>query len=480
MLSPKFTFASRERRRIGILFVSLVLAVSMLGAVGPSTAAEAPASTAKSADTATSALVAKQAAKKKWRPKVGAKFNVPRVGGDRMYRLERAVIAAINHAKPKTTIKMAMFSFDRTQVSDALIRAKRRKVRVQVIVNGHEFPKAQRDLKKALGKRYKKKKVNGKKKRVKRKNFFYQCKASCRGDGDVQHSKFILFEQSGKAKKVVMLGSLNMKLNGVKNQFNDLLTLGGKSRKIYNKLNLIFNEMSRDNVYKDSHRIYKQGKRFKLEVMPYARRKATKKTKWTPKRDPIIRLLNHVKCRGARTNDGRTIIRVNMHAWDKARGALIANRFRNLYASGCNVKLMVGFAGAKVRNIFARPTKRGLVPIRSTGFDTNGDGQIDLYSHDKILTVNGHMGNKRDRKMVVTGSSNYQNGGQYGDELIFRVFSPKLYRQYADNWGYVWRNHTHGFKWGRRMAVRGGPAWVGPEYTLTDGLGTDSPEWRDE
>ncbi|QIX27650.1 hypothetical protein ncot_14380 [Nocardioides sp. JQ2195] len=473
MLSPKFQRLNRDRRRIGTLFVSLVLAVSTLGAVSPSSAS----AVGSASSAATSAQVALA---DRWKPPAGAKFNVPRAGGEPEYRLERAVIAAIDHAKPKTTIKMAMFSFDRVQVSDALIRAKRRKVRVQVIVNGHEFPRAQRDLKRVLGgKRFKTVKRNGHKKRVARKNFFYQCQSACRGDGDVQHSKFVLFEKSGAAKKVVMLGSLNMKLNGVRNQFNDLLTVRD-SPKMYDKLRIIFKEMRNDRTLKDSRRVYRDGKKYRLEVMPFPRTKATKKTRWTPKRDPVMKTLDKVHCKGARTNDGRTIIRVNMHAWDKSRGALIANRFRDLYAEGCNVMIMVGFAGAKVRNIFARPTARGLVPVRSTGFDTNGDQQIDLYSHDKILTINGHYAKKRDRKMVLTGSSNYQNGGQYGDEIFFRVFSPKIYRQYADNWGYVWRNHTHGFRWSRTSALRGGPTWVGPQYTLEDGLGTDSPEWRDE
>lgn len=472
MLNPKLQRLNRDRRRIGTFFVSLALAVSMLGAVGPSSASEA-------ASTAIDAKAAQVAQADKWRPSAGAKFNVPRAGGERMYRLERAVIAAIDHAKPKTTIKMAMFSFDRIQVSDALIRAKRRKVRVQVILNNHEFPRAQRDLKRALGPRTKVVRRNGKRVRVHRKNFFYQCKSACRGDGDVQHSKFILFEKSGAARKVVMLGSLNMKLNGVKNQFNDLLTIRD-SPKMYDKLKLIFREMGHDRVLRDSRRVYKDGKKYRLEVMPFPRTKATRKTKWTPKRDPIIKTLSKVSCKGARTNDGRTIIRVNMHAWDKSRGALIANRFRDLYAQGCNVMISVGFAGAKVRNIFATPTRRGRVPVRSTGFDTNGDQQIDLYSHDKILTINGHYGAKHDRKLVLTGSSNYQNGGQYGDEIFFRVFNSRIYRQYADNWGYVWRNHTHGFAWSRTSALRGGPTWAGTQYTLEDGLGTDSPEWRDE
>ncbi|HTW15706.1 MAG TPA: phospholipase D-like domain-containing protein [Nocardioides sp.] len=443
------------RARLAVLVVAVVAAAL----IGPIAAAPitAPA----------------QAAERKggWRPTPGVKFNTPRVGGERQFRLEQQVIAAIRKARKGSTIKMVMFSFDRTQVADALIEARRkRKVHVQVIVNGHELPAAQKKLRSSLGSKRS------------RKSFFYQCKASCRGQGDVQHSKFVLFSHTGTAKNVVMLGSLNMKLNGAENQWNDLLTLNNK-RRLYATLNTVYNEMRRDRLAKHPYLRKSIGK-FGLFVLPFPRDKAaTKRTRWTPTRDPISRLLAPVKCLGARTDTGRTIIRVNMHAWDGDRGVMIANRLRDLYAKGCDVKIMVGYAGGRVRDVFARPTGRGLMPVRSTGFDTDEDGEIDLYSHTKILLVNGNYDGERGRKMVVTGSSNFQNGGQYGDELILRVFENTLYRSYADNWGMVWRSHTHGFSWGGAAGVPDGAAiagrWMMPRI-YADDLGTNSPEWRNE
>lgn len=473
---PRPSFALPLRGvALATLLLMLVAGLTVAGGE-PASSASVGSSTAPGS----LAQVAQRRTKKGWVPDKGAKFNVPRVGGEPQFRLEQQVIDAINRAKPRSFIKMAMFSFDRTQVSDALIAARKRNVRVQVIVNGHELPRAQQMLANRLGPRYKRVKYideTGAKqwKTVERKNFFYQCRASCRGDGDVQHSKFVLFTRTGQARNVVMLGSLNMKLNGSYNQFNDLLTLNNKAG-LHRALDGIFEEMKQDRARKNSYRKLRIGKRFQLEVMPFPRLRATPRTEWTPARDPIIKLLAPVKCRRAKTNSGRTIIRVNMHAWDEERGRLIANRFRDLYQQGCDVRIMVGFAGGKVRRVFAAPTSRGLMPVRSTGFDTDYDGEIDLYSHTKIITINGNYDGRRDRKVVVTGSSNFQHGGQYGDELIFRAYHPGLYRQYADNWGYVWREHTHGFHWGRIMA-RGGK---GSYYMLWDGLGTDSPEWRDE
>ncbi|WP_244929499.1 phospholipase D-like domain-containing protein [Nocardioides sp. W7] len=447
------------RRTVRARFAALLVAV-VAGAVIAPIAAAPIASPAEAAS----------ARKGGWRPTPGVKFNTPRVGGERQFRLENQVIAAVRRAKPRSTIKMVMFSFDRMQVADALIEARRkRKVHVQVIVNGHELPAAQKKLRSELGG-----------KRSKR-SFFYQCKASCRGQGDVQHSKFVLFSQTGVAKNVVMLGSLNMKLNGAENQWNDLLTLNNK-RRLHRTLDFVFNEMRHDRLAKRAYLRRSYGK-FGLYILPFPRQGAANaRTRWTPSRDPISRLLAPIKCTGARTDSGRTIVRVNMHAWDGDRGLMIAKRLRDLHAKGCDVKIMVGYAGGKVRDVFASPTKRGLMPTRSTGFDTDDDGEIDLYSHTKILLVNGNYDGKRDRKMVVTGSSNFQNGGQYGDELILRVFDSGLYRKYADNWGMVWRDHTHGFSWGGAGVITGGAIagrWMMPRI-YADDLGTDSPEWRNE
>jgi phosphatidylserine/phosphatidylglycerophosphate/cardiolipin synthase-like enzyme len=367
-----------------------------------------------------------------WSPTPGALFNVPRSTIERQTRLERAVIAAINHARPRSTIRMTMFSFDRMQVADALIKAHRqRRVAVQVLVNGHETPRAQRKLRRVLGHNRK------------RASFFYQCVSSCRGDGDVNHSKFILFSATGTARNVVMLGSLNMKLNGVRNQFNDLLTTNGNT-KLYSSLDMVFGQMKLDRIAKPSFLDILIGSPMELFVMPFPRTQATPKTRWTPDRDPIVRLLKPIRCGGASTPSGRTVVRVNMHAWDGSRGAMLANRFLQLFRDGCDVKIQVGFIGGQVRGILLTPTARGRMPVRSTGYDTDEDGEIDLYSHEKILLVHGNYNGAPGQNMVVTGSSNYQDGGQYGDEIILRLFNGRIYKQYISNWDWSWKYHTHG------------------------------------
>lgn len=374
------------------------------------------------------------AASSGWMPTAGVKFNVPRSTPAREYNLEGQVIGAINHARAGSTIEMVMFSFDRIPVAQALIKAHRqRHVHVQVIVNDHEFPHAQQMLKKALG-------TNRQ-----QPSFWFQCKSSCRGQGDVQHSKFILFSHTGAARDVVMLGSLNMKVNGAVNQFNDLLTIDGNT-KLYTALDQVYQQMKLDRLADPAYLVEKIDSIYTLYVLPFPRPPySTAATKYTAARDPIIKILDPVKCTGANTPSGRTVIRVNMHAWADARGVMLAKRFEQLYKQGCDVQVAIGFAGHEVRRIFGQHTSRGVMPHRSTGYDTNDDGIIDLYSHEKMLLIDGHYGTATHQKIVVTGSSNYQNGGQYGDEIILEAKRAGLYDSYAKNWNWVWANHTHGF-----------------------------------
>lgn len=373
-----------------------------------------------------------RAATQRFVPVEGVKFNVARSTPEAERRLEVQIIEAINHARPLTYIKMSMFSFDRLEVARALIAARNRKVNIQVIVNGHEFPRAQQMLKKRLGSDRT------------RRNFFYQCKSSCRGQGDVNHSKFILFSQTGIARDVVMIGSLNMKLNGIKNQFNDLVTLNGRTA-LYDTLDKVFGQMARDRLAKPAFIKQAYGDKFLLYVMPFPRdAAATKATQYTRNRDPIIELLAPVRCIGADTRSGRTVIRVNMHAWDGERGLMLARRFMELHKAGCDVKIQVGFIASGIRRVFATPNKYGDMPVRSTGYDTDEDDEIDLYSHQKVLLIRGRYGEEKAKTISVTGSSNYQNGGQYGDELIFAMYSPGLYKQYITNWDLSWKYYTHG------------------------------------
>lgn len=415
-----------------------------------------------------------------WKPQSGAKFNVPRAKASNQFRLENQVVASINHARSGSAIRMAMFSFDRFPITNALIRARNRGVRVQVLVNDHEGSGAQKKLRRRLGSN------------PSNKNFIYQCKNGCRSSGNNLHAKFYLFSRTGAARYVTMAGSINMKLNGHKNQYNDLTTRVNQ-KKLHNRMQGIFNQMRADRPRKNPYINTAVDKNIRLQMTPYRGR-------WS--NDPINFHMKKIKCRNTGLNGGRTYVRVNMHAWDGNRGARIATKVRQLYARGCKVRVQYGYGGLKVRQIFGKPTKRGYVPVRSSGLDTNGDRQIDLYSHMKMMTIGGNYAGKRNARVVITGSSNYQDWGIYGDELLLRIQSKNLFRQYTNHYNWMWNNRTRkvyysprttagftarsqGTKGSEpqimtRSAIQEEPSGELPAMELVEPYGIDSPEWRDQ
>lgn len=420
--------------------------------------------------------------KPKWQPTEGPVFNVPRSKPETQFRIEHQVLSAVRHAKKGSRIWMSMFSFDRFPVADALIAARKRGVQVQVLINDHEMTPAQRKLRAAIG-------TNPKKK-----NFAFQCYKGCRSNGDVLHSKFFLFSKTGAAEDVVMVGSVNMKMNGAKNQYNDLWTVND-SPALFERLEALFREQKLDRPVPKPYIDEIIGSKYRLMVTPFH---------GAPYDDPIMTLLRPVRCTGAAINGGRTIIRVNMHAWDGSRGKYIAQRFRNLHAQGCDIRIQYGMAGAGVREVFGNPTKRGYVPVRSNGFDTDrsgpygqSDGEVDLYSHMKMLLISGHYGDDTSARYTVTGSSNYQDSGLTGDEMVLTIRGKKTYKAYFKHFNWMWDKRTRSIGYRPHsgsadptrppfparllMSLDGlGSTAELPRMIVTEKYGFDSPEWRDE
>ncbi|MGD9960430.1 phospholipase D-like domain-containing protein [Nocardioides sp.] len=360
---------------------------------------------------------------KGWSPKPGATFNVPRAG-EKQYRLHQQIVGAINHARKGSTIKIAVFSFDRKNIAQALVKAHKRGVHVQVLLNNHQVTPAQKLLHRALGRnRFKT-------------SFAYECTRGCRSRGENLHTKMYLFNRTGAARYVVMTGSVNLTKNSAVNQYNDIY-IRNNSPAFYKGFDELFQQMRKDRP--QGYWAKRIGDKVLLQATPYPN--------FGPKHDPIMSILNQVHCKGAIKGTGnkahRTIVRVVMHAWNESRGLYLAQKIRRLYAAGCDVRLMYGFAGESVRNTFATKTARGYLPVHTTGYDTNEDGFIDLYTHQKELLISGNYGKNRGTKMVVTGSSNWNPEGLKGDEEILSLKLAGAYNQYANNFQFMWTKKSH-------------------------------------
>jgi len=359
-----------------------------------------------------------------WQPAEGAWFNTPRHGA-KQWILHQHIVAAINHARPGSFIRIALFSFDRNYVASRLIKAHSRGVHVQVLLNDHQVTPAQHMLHRALGTdRFKK-------------SFTYECTHGCRSHGENLHTKFYLFSHTGAAHNVVMTGSVNLTGNSAINQYNDLW-VRDNTRQLTHAFHRVFKQMRRDKPAHPGYLVQNIGTHYQLQAMPFPHP--------GPHHDPIITILDRVHCLQATNGTGNkvhhTVVRVIMHAWNDHRGTYLAQKIRQLYAAGCDVKLMYGLSGASVRRVFKTPTSRGYIPVHTTGYDTDEDGFIDLYTHQKELLISGNYGKHRDTELVVTGSSNWNTDGMRGDEEIFLIKGRPAYASYISDFSNMWDKHS--------------------------------------
>ena len=358
---------------------------------------------------------------KPWMPATGGWFNDPWGDQEAKFRIERQIVAAINHARKGSHIRIAVYSFDRVNVARALLNAHQRGVRVQVLHNDHQYTTAMKMLKHGLGTN------RG------HKSWDYTCKTGCRSEQGVLHDKIYLFEHTGGAKNVVMTGSANLTGNAAIHQFNDLL-IKADSPNYYTMMLRLFWELKKDRTAKPlfEHKVLDD---YQLWVMPHPHN--------TEQNDPVMGILRPIQCQGATGGtgvSGRTKIRVSMHAWNGDRGTYIARRLRHLYAQGCDVKVLWALAGSGMKRVMGMSTPRGTVPRHSDSYNTDCDElqEVDMYSHQKYLTISGHYGDDTSASYVFTGSSNWTPQGISGDELILRAHGPHLVNQWNRNFDFIW------------------------------------------
>lgn len=352
----------------------------------------------------------------------GASFNIPRSTRKAKFRTEQRIVDAINNAQPRSVIRIAVYSFDRINVADALIAAKRRGVYVQMLVNNHQRTRAMRRLGNVLGTdRW-------------RSSFIYECQYGCRTDRENLHAKYFLFRHTGSTRWVSMFGSYNLTGNAAINQWNDLWTIRGKEE-VYRKLSDLFAEMRRDQHLAEPYRVDRVDPQYLWQVFPFRNFSATN--------DPVMSALDRIRCRGATINHGKTKVWLNMAVIDDYRGDYLARKVRRLYAAGCDVKVIYGVATKRIREIFASRTQRGYVPVHVSGYDTDYNGTMDLYGHEKTFTVSGNFGGIRNANMAFTSSGNWSTSGILGDELFFRIRGRGAMRAYKNHFRYMWKNGSH-------------------------------------
>ena len=427
-----------------LILLTLCLVVGTPLAAVPAAAAPAAATTAAQPSVASAKVSAVD--RKRWKAPQGPFFNDPRRRKG-WFRIERKVIDTIKHTPRGSTIRIAVYSFDRMPVAKALIAAHRRGVKVQMILNDHQYTKAMRAIRKEIGaKRY-------------RSSFIYRCTAGCRSKQNQynnMHTKFYSFSRAGRSKDVLAVGSANMMLNADIHQWNDLYFTSG-DHELFRQFVRLFNDMRKDHSTRQPPQFFcgtpANGVACDDSV--------DKHTVWAwpkpsgPKNDLVLDLLGKVQCL---TPDGaggqkRSRIAVSMHTMRGKRGDYLA--------VGDPAEVDRGVQGARdvrpdrlphqarrrrsdARAGGSRCARPGLDYNPDDDYDLNKDGKDDLilsyYSHQKYVAIQGNYNGTPDTHMIVTGSANWASLSPGNDELWMTIRGKTLTRKYVKNFNYQWRN----------------------------------------
>lgn len=377
------------RKTITSFVATAVVAVSLVGLQAPASAAGTP---------------------DKYVPKAGPAFNNPYGKEKDVRRLIRQVNRTIDSVPRGGKIRISAWNVRSANITSALIRAHRRKVSVQVVMdranwNPNNPNQDAARLAAAL-------KVGNKKRSAEKKSYLRRCVGSCRGKHGIPHSKFFLFNKV-KAKKngtvrtvrwVSMFGSYNATELGATIQWNDLYTV----KEQYDRWKVfedVFHEMARDKVRKQGLVGYDDGELATL-FYPY--------TGAGSENDPDLAVLNTIACTGAATSSGKTRIRIAQTAMYGDRGLRLAKKLAQLKRQGCGIRLVYAMFGNQVLKVL----RDAGVPLTHLAYDANEDGIYDRYVHMKSMAVSGNVGGNPAAKVTYNGSANWTSVALASDEVV--------------------------------------------------------------
>ncbi|MGI8901963.1 MAG: phospholipase D-like domain-containing protein [Nocardioides sp.] len=384
-------------------------------------------------------------------PPPGAAFNDP--GGTRAEQngLAVRVRETIESVPRGGIIRMAIYSFDRADIADALIAACGRHVSVQIVLNDNWTSAPTRRMRSLMGTDIDPRwddachPRSGPRNRGARRtphpvpSFVKICDSACRGGAGNQHMKFFAFSQAGSASNVIMTGSVNLTEYAASTHWNDMYTVVEKPA-MFEAYGAMLRELAEDTRVLQRYRVMTDGD----FVTEFGARSLTTRTN-----DPVKQRLDKVQCRtgsgyGA---SGRTVIRIAMYAWVGRRGRFLADKVADLDRRGCEVRVLLSGAARGVKRIL----RNGGVSMRSADLDLDGDPESgfgetawERFTHEKWMALNGHW-DGRDQRIVWTGSENWSDKSLINDEVTLQIPKTGAHRAYAQHFDYLWDHRTRAF-----------------------------------
>ncbi|MCW2735473.1 phospholipase D-like domain-containing protein [Nocardioides sp.] len=343
-------------------------------------------------------------------PKEGPAFNNPYGKQADVRRLIGQVNRTIDSVPRGGKIRISAWNVRSGNITNALIRAHRRKVSVQVVMDRANWNPNNPNVDAArLAAALK----QGNKDRPKaKKSFLRRCISSCRGKHGIPHSKFFLFNKVRVKKHkelktvrwVTMYGSYNATELGATIQWNDLYTVKEDEARYENFLG-VFDQMVQDQPLRNPVTGYDDGI-IGTAFYPYVGKGITG--------DPVMDALNTVACTGAATKTGVTRIRIAQTSMYGDRGLVLARKLVQLRRQGCNIRLVYAMFGGEVLRIM----RAARIPLTHLAYDADEDGLYDRYVHMKSMAISGNVGGNPAAKITWNGSANWTSVALASDEVV--------------------------------------------------------------
>lgn len=326
-------------------------------------------------------------------------------------------------------IRMATWSFGDLGMKNALVAARNRGVRVQVVaaasVNNDgehpQWPALRAQLNRPSD-------TTG--------SFARQCSGACRGPGGTSHSKYFLFSDVGSAHRdnVVVQTSMNLTTFAWQGQWNQANVLWNED--VFDDFVTIFDQSASGGKTGTGYRSYPQTNVTSI-FFPGG----------TRARDPILNALNRVRCTTPTSGgvNGRTRLRMINYAIYQNRGTAIAKKLRSLWGQGCNIRIIYSVSSRPVLSILRSRSGRGPIPMKQTVVK-NRRGEIVKYNHSKWLAISGHYyGVSRGAWTVLPGSANWSDLSYSSDEQTQQFFGYSRTKAHFNNFDSTWKqkqSHT--------------------------------------
>lgn len=338
-------------------------------------------------------------------PDLSTVFATPKGDGLDDPTLENAMLDLLTKAAPGSSVRVAIYGWNRVNVAQAFVDASKRGVDVRIVLDTGVN-------KDAAGN------ANGAVQLLAAGLPAGALTLCARGDGscigdNINHNKFLLFSQlTDGSHHVVVQSSANFTKSQLGEHNNAVIIRNDK--KLYDGYASYFGDLVVHRLNLDYNRTL-EGTHVRTYVFPRAAG------------DTVVNILDNVRCQ-----KGVSTVRVAMAFFTESRKD-VAEQLVRLQRKGCDVRIAMRKAGdgpvdASIIDRFVRAgIDIGLYPSE-TGNNI----------HSKYLLVDSPYegtGGVTRRALVFTGSHNLTGTAlRHNDETLARVDDPAVFAAFASNW----------------------------------------------